>query len=216
MLNQVVIIGRMTRDIELKKAANGREYGILTMAVTRSFKNMETNNYDTDFVDISLWGATAQNVAKYAGKGSALSIRGRVVNRLMEFPGEIKMRTVGIIGEQVSFVATKPPTRVNQSPQPATNKTQNNPNSVKTDDNSVLNELTESLTQSNQQMQDEGLTQPNETVILPVVSDSPVNTETVIETVSEFNIQDFPDPDAFQNKLAQETGHELQDNVENQ
>ena len=109
MLNLIVLVGRTTRDIELRESSNGRPFGIVTLAVTRSFKNQETNTYDTDFVDVSLWGITAVNVAKYAGKGSALSIRGRLTNRVLDFPGEQTFRTVGIIGEQVSFIQTKKP-----------------------------------------------------------------------------------------------------------
>jgi len=109
MLNQVILIGRTARDVELRKASNGRFFGIVTIAVTRSFKNQETNSYDTDFVDVSIWGRTAENVAKYAGKGSAISIRGRVTNRILDFPGEQTIRTVGIVGEQVSFIQTKAP-----------------------------------------------------------------------------------------------------------
>ena len=109
MLNQVILIGRTTRDIELRESSNGRTFGIVTVAVTRSFKNQETDTYDTDFIDVSLWGVTAENVAKYAGKGSALSIRGRVTNRILDFPGEQTFRTIGIVGEQVSFIQTKAP-----------------------------------------------------------------------------------------------------------
>ena len=109
MLNQVILIGRTTRDVELREASNGRSFGIVTIAVTRSFKNQETDTYETDFIDVSLWGVTAENVAKYAGKGSAVSIRGRIANRILDFPGEQTFRTIGIIGEQVSFIQTKPP-----------------------------------------------------------------------------------------------------------
>ena len=109
MLNQVIIIGRTTRDVELKESANGRPFAIVTIAVTRSFKNQETNTYDTDFIDVAVWGFTAENVAKYAGEGSALSIRGRVTNRVLDFPGEQTFRTIGLVGEQVSFIQTKAP-----------------------------------------------------------------------------------------------------------
>jgi len=109
MLNQVILIGRVTRDIELKETSNGRTFGIVRLAVARTFKNQATNAYETDFVDVSLWGATAENVAKYAGKGSTISIRGRVVNRILDFPGEHTVRTIGIVGQQISFIQTKAP-----------------------------------------------------------------------------------------------------------
>ena len=109
MLNQVILIGRTTRDVELKQAPNGHLLGIVTIAVTRSFKNQETNTYDTDFMDVSLWGFTAENVAKYAGKGSTLAIRGRLTNRIIDFPGEETFKTINIVGEQISFIQTKAP-----------------------------------------------------------------------------------------------------------
>jgi len=109
MLNQVILVGRTTRDLEVKEASNGRSFGIITIATTRSFKNQETNTYDTDFIDVSLWGVTAESVAKYAGKGSAISIRGRLANRILDFPGEQTFKTIGIVGEQVAFIQTKAP-----------------------------------------------------------------------------------------------------------
>ena len=115
MLNQVILIGRTTRDVELKQTTNGRTFGIITLAVNRSFKNQETNSYEVDFVDVSIWGLTAENVAKYAGKGSTLSIRGRVANRILDFPGTQTFRTVGIIGQQVSFIRTKAPGAITET-----------------------------------------------------------------------------------------------------
>lgn len=109
MLNQVILIGRTTRDVELRKSSSGRPFGIMTIAVQRSFKNQQTQAYDVDFVDVSLWGSTAENVAKYAGKGSAVSIRGRVSHRIIDNPGETTIRAIGIVGEQVSFIQTKAP-----------------------------------------------------------------------------------------------------------
>lgn len=109
MLNQVILIGRTTRDVELRETTNGRIFGIMTLAVNRSFKNQATNAYETDFVDVSIWGSTAENVAKYAGKGSSVSVRGRVTNRILDFPGEQTFRTIGIIGQHVSFIQTKAP-----------------------------------------------------------------------------------------------------------
>ena len=108
-MNQVLLVGRTTRDIELREASNGSPYGIATLAVSKPFKNKKTGEYDTDFVDVSLWGATAKNVAKYAGKGSILSVRGRLANRTVDLQGEQTMRTISIVGEQVCFVQTKTP-----------------------------------------------------------------------------------------------------------
>ena len=109
MLNQIILIGRTVRDVEVKIAPNGRPFAIVTMAVQRSFRNQQTNVYDTDFIDVSLWGATAENVAKYAGKGSAISVRGRVANRTTDIPGHPTLRSAGVVAEQVAFIKTKAP-----------------------------------------------------------------------------------------------------------
>lgn len=112
MLNQIILIGRVVRDVEVKTATNGRPFAIVTMAVQRSFRNQHTQVYDTDFIDVSLWGATAENIAKYAGRGSSISVRGRVANRVLDYPGEHTIRSTGIIAEQVSFIQTKSPGQV--------------------------------------------------------------------------------------------------------
>jgi len=109
MLNQVILIGRTTQDVELRETAQGRTFGIMTVAVDRSFKNQATNTYEADFIDVSVFGNTAENVAKYVGKGSLVSIRGRVSNRVLDFPGEQTFRTIGIIARHVSFIQKKAP-----------------------------------------------------------------------------------------------------------
>lgn len=109
MLNQVTLVGRVTADPELRTSTTGRPFCFMTLATTRSFKNQETNEYETDFIDVSLWGFTAENVVKHCGKGSAVAVRGRLANRVLDFPGEQTFRTIGVIGERVSFIQLKPP-----------------------------------------------------------------------------------------------------------
>lgn len=109
MLNQVTLVGRLTADPELKTSTTGRPFCFITLAAMRSFKNQETNEYETDFIDISLWGLTAENVVKHCGKGSAVAVRGRLANRVLDFPGEQTFRTIGVIGERVSFIQLKAP-----------------------------------------------------------------------------------------------------------
>jgi len=109
MLNQVTLVGRITADPELKEGLNGRPFCFITLATTRAFKNQETNEYETDFIDVSLWGITAENVAKHCGKGSAVAVRARLANRVVDFPGEQTFRTIGVVGERISFISLKAP-----------------------------------------------------------------------------------------------------------
>lgn len=115
MLNQVTLVGRITANPELKQSASGRPFCFITLAAMRSFKNQETNEYETDFIDISLWGLTAENVVKHCGKGSAVAVRGRLANRILDFPGEQAFRTIGVVGERVSFIQLKVPDSENYS-----------------------------------------------------------------------------------------------------
>jgi len=111
MLNQIALVGRIVRDPELKESSNKKPFCVVTLAVTRAYKNRETNEYDTDFVDVTAWGSMARNMVTHCGKGSLVAMRGRVANRMLEFPGNQSFRSISIIGERVSFIHTKPPTR---------------------------------------------------------------------------------------------------------
>ena len=104
-----MLVGRTTRDTTLQFTSNGKPYAKTTLAITRPFKNLQTNQYDTDFVDVTLWGEKARNVANYAGKGSALSIRGHLTNRTLELPNEAHVKAIGVTGEEISFVLLKEP-----------------------------------------------------------------------------------------------------------
>jgi len=109
MLNQVNLTGRTTKDLELRQATNGRNFAIVTLAVARPFKNTQTDSYDSDFIDVTLWGPIAENVVKHIGKGSIISITGRLTTRIVDFPNTPTIRTLGVMGQQVSFIATKAP-----------------------------------------------------------------------------------------------------------
>ena len=62
MLNQVVLVGRLTSDLETKELEDGKKVSNMTLAIPRSFKNAD-GEYETDFVDCSLWNTIAENTA---------------------------------------------------------------------------------------------------------------------------------------------------------
>ena len=109
MLNQVTLVGRITADPELKQSPNGKPFCIVTLAATRSFKNKTTNEYETDFIDVSLWDKTAENCCKHVGKGSSIVIRGRLNNHILKLSDEQTVKTINVIGERISFVQLKAP-----------------------------------------------------------------------------------------------------------
>ena len=121
MLNQTTLVGRLVNQPELKTSESGRPFCFITLATTRSFKNQETNEFDADFIDVSLWGLTAQNVVKHCGKGSAVAVQARLINRVVDQPGEPTYRTIGVVGERISFIHLKAPqpTQNDETPAPA-------------------------------------------------------------------------------------------------
>ena len=62
MLNQSVLVGRLTSDLEVRETEKGKHISTITLAVPRSYKN-ENGEYDTDFIDIVLWNSVAENTA---------------------------------------------------------------------------------------------------------------------------------------------------------
>lgn len=107
MLNQIVLVGRLTRDIRINKTDNGKKVATLTLAVPRSFKNMD-GIYDTDYVDCILWDNTATNTSEYCHKGDIVGIKGRVQSRVYE-EGDTKRNILEVVAEKVTFLTSKNP-----------------------------------------------------------------------------------------------------------
>lgn len=108
MLNNVVIVGRVVRQPELSETVEGKKVSTITLAVTRSFKNSMTGEYDTDFINITLWEGIAKSVVEYCGKGAIIGVKGRLLHRTYEIPNYKTLRVVEVVAEKVSFIQTKP------------------------------------------------------------------------------------------------------------
>ncbi len=106
MLNQIVLVGRLVRKPELRESDNNSKYAYMTLAVPRSFKNVN-GEYDTDFIDCVLWDAAATNTVEYCNKGDIVGIRGRVQSRQVEKDKEHKETIMEIVCERVSFLSSK-------------------------------------------------------------------------------------------------------------
>lgn len=105
MLNQVIIVGRMTKDIEVQETKTGKKVSKITLAVPRSYKNDE-GVYDTDFVDCTLWQMMAENTAEYCKKGDVVGVKGRLETKTYE--DENGKHTVQeVIAEKVSFLSSR-------------------------------------------------------------------------------------------------------------
>ena len=105
MLNQVVIVGRLVRNPELKETENGLKVTHITLAVPRSYKNVD-GEYDADFVDCTLWTGIAESTTEYCHKGDLLGIKGRLQTSCYEKDGE-KKYTMDVIAEKVTYLTSK-------------------------------------------------------------------------------------------------------------
>jgi single-strand DNA-binding protein len=107
MLNQTVIVGRIVRDLEVHETENGNKVAQLTLAVPRSFKNMD-GEYETDYIPCVLWKGVAENTAEYCKKGDLVGIKGRIQTSQYEQEDEVKYVTE-VVAEKVTFLSTKRP-----------------------------------------------------------------------------------------------------------
>ena len=105
MLNQVVLVGRLTRDITVNKSDKGNKIATLSLAIPRSFKNSE-GIYDTDFVDCILFDLIAENTCEYCKKGDIVGVKGRIQSRIVD-KNDIKENQLQIIAEKVTFLSSK-------------------------------------------------------------------------------------------------------------
>ena len=110
MLNQIIIVGRLVKTPELFLTENGKKGSIVTLAVGRSFKNQD-GEYDTDFIDCTLWTAIAENTAEYCKTGDVIGVRGRIQSRIIENEDGTKYKKMEIIAEKVTFLASSKNTK---------------------------------------------------------------------------------------------------------
>lgn len=105
ILNQIVLVGRLTRDISVNKSDKGVRVATISLAIPRSFKNME-GGYDTDFIDCIAFDNVAENTSEYCGKGDIVGVKGRIQSRTIENDGKKEYLTE-IVAERITFLSSK-------------------------------------------------------------------------------------------------------------
>ena len=104
MLNHIVLMGRLTRDPELRHTGNGTAVASFSLAVDRDFKGGEK---ETDFVDIVAWRSTADFVSKYFTKGRMAVVEGRLQLRDWKDKDGNSRRSAEVVAEHVYFGDSK-------------------------------------------------------------------------------------------------------------
>ncbi len=124
MLNNIILVGRLTKDPEVMKTEGEVSVANITLAIDRPFRSSD-NVFDTDFIPVSVWRGYADAVANYCKKGSIIGVKGRVQNRPIII-AEKTIQTLEVIAERVSFINLKT-NSVNQEEQNASMKEQTKP-----------------------------------------------------------------------------------------
>lgn len=105
MLNQIVVVGRLTKTPEVKELEDGKKVTNMTLAVPRSYKNAD-GQYDTDFVDCVLWNNIAETTSQYCNKGDIVGVKGRIQTSLYEDKDGNKQKETSIVAEKVTFLSS--------------------------------------------------------------------------------------------------------------
>ena len=103
MLNQVVLVGRLTKDPELINTDSGKQKVIITLAVNRPFKNVD-GIYETDFIKCILWNGIATNTTEYCRKGDVIGLKGRLQTSSYDNEEGKKIYNTDVIAERISFI----------------------------------------------------------------------------------------------------------------
>ena len=107
MLNHIVIMGRLTRDPELRRTGTGVAVASFTVAVDRDFGKNENGEKETDFIDCVAWRQTGEFVSKYFTKGRMAVVSGRLQIRSWTDKDGNKRRTAEVVADNVYFGDSK-------------------------------------------------------------------------------------------------------------
>ena len=106
MLNRVVLVGRLTRDPELRYTPNGVAVANFTLAVNRPFTNQE-GNQDADFINCVVWRKPAENLANYMKKGNQIGVDGRIQTRTYDDKDGKKVYVTEVVADSVQFLESR-------------------------------------------------------------------------------------------------------------
>lgn len=102
--NQVVLMGNLTRDPELRQTPNGQQVCSFSLALNRSYKGADGNWQEaTDYIDVVAWGPLGERVAQYLSKGRPCLVNGRLQSRQWEQEGQ-KRSKVEVVAQDVTFL----------------------------------------------------------------------------------------------------------------
>lgn len=136
-MNRTVLVGRLTRDPDLRYTPNGVAVANFTLAVNRPFTNQQGNR-EADFINCVAWRKPAENLANYMKKGSQIGVDGRIQTRTYEGQDGKTVYVTEVLAESIQFLESKNNSNTAQNNQTGTNtqpNQQNNQNPSNFNDN---------------------------------------------------------------------------------
>jgi len=106
-MNKAILIGRLTRDPELRYTSSNRAVCQFSIAIDRPFTNQSTGQREADFINIVAWDKTAENIGKYMTKGRLIAVEGRIQTRNYENNEGKKVYVTEVIASNVQFLESK-------------------------------------------------------------------------------------------------------------
>lgn len=120
MMNRVILVGRLTKDPELKFTPNGVAVATFTLAVNRSFTN-QAGEKEADFINVVVWRKPAENVANFLKKGSLAGVDGRIQTRHYDNQEGKRVYVTEVVAESVQFLEPKDKSDVSSQQRQSTN-----------------------------------------------------------------------------------------------
>lgn len=117
MINNVVLVGRLTKDLELRYTTSNKAAVNFTLAVNRNFKN-ERGELQADFIGCTAYGKQAENMARFLNKGSLIGIEGRISTRNYQGKDGKTVYITEVIADKVNFLESKKQGNNNQQAYP--------------------------------------------------------------------------------------------------
>lgn len=105
MINNVVLVGRLTKDVDLRITSKGDSVGSFTLAISRTYTN-QNGDRETDFINCIIWRKPAETLAKYSRKGSLIGITGRIQTRNFDKDGK-RVFVTEVIAENFQLLENK-------------------------------------------------------------------------------------------------------------
>lgn len=106
MINNVCLVGRLTRPADLRYTQNGTAFGSFTLAIDRTYKN-QAGERETDFINCVIWRKPAVNLSNYTKKGSLIGVEGRLQSRSYDNKEGQKVYVTEVLVENFSLLESK-------------------------------------------------------------------------------------------------------------